>query len=52
MIWEIGKYFNYNKTAGILSRASLLRRIDDLEKSISDLMTQAGVEGHQQMADK
>lgn len=26
------------------------RRIDDLEKSISDLMTQAGVEGHQQLA--
>lgn len=31
---------------------NLLIRIDDLEKSISDLMTQAGVEGHQHMGDK
>lgn len=45
MTWEPGKKFIFLNNKKLIF--FLCFRIDDLEKSISDLMTQAGVEGHQ-----
>lgn len=46
MTWEIGKQPSDYFISEFLPELPFTR-IDDLEKSISDLMTQAGVEGHQ-----